>query len=490
MRGTMAALQFIVRGMSDLPGRKSVIIMSDNLPIQQQEINFAGGEEVWEDDFTALERRRNPTANPINTEKVSDTSYYWAGLQKVAEVAIRGSVVIYAVDTRGLQITGLTAGDDVRGSWRTTQTMANTVADARTRMLEINRQGAEMIARQTGGFLVYNSNDFGLRRVLEDQKGYYVIGFRPFEETFNRNFHRISAKLKRGGLTVRTRAGFYGFTEDEARAGNPMVTDPLMKALLSPFAANELAVKLTTFFVDQKSGPVLRSFVFLDPSQLTFKQDADGSRVASFDLRGMLFGDNGKVVADKNQTAGFRMRPEQYDQARREGILYAFDIPATVSGPLQFRVAVRDTTSSHVGAAGQFVEIPDLGNGRLAVSGIVVRDEATLGSEAGNTGPAVRRFPLGANLIFIYAIYNAPGNAPKLTAQTRIFREGKEILSGSPMVLDLQDQPDLKRITSAARIQLGKQLDIGEYLMQIIVTDSSQQKPRMASQWIDFEVIR
>jgi hypothetical protein len=325
---------------------------------------------------------------------------------------------------------------------------------------------------------------------LEDQKGYYVIGFRPFEDTFNRNFHRIGAKLKRGGYTVRTRAGFYGFTEDEARAENSAASDSLMKALLSPFGKNELAVKLTTFFVDQDSGPVLRSFVFLDPSQLTFNQEADGSRVASFDLRAMLFGDNGKVVADKNQTAGLRMRPEQYEQAQREGILYAFDTPATVSGPHQFRVAVRDTNSLHIGAAGQFIEIPDLRNGRLAISGIVVRDEATLGSEAGNAGPAVRRFPQGTNLIFIYGIYNASTNAPKLSAQTRIFREGKEILSGTPMVLDLQDQPDLKRIASAARIQLGKQMDPGEYLMQIIVTDSSQQKPRVASQWIDFEVIK
>jgi hypothetical protein len=41
---------------------------------------------------------------------------------------------------------------------------------------------------------VHNTNDFGFNRVMDDQQGYYLIGFRPTEETFNRDFHRLKAK--------------------------------------------------------------------------------------------------------------------------------------------------------------------------------------------------------------------------------------------------------------------------------------------------------
>lgn len=46
-------------------------------------------------------------------------------------------------------------------------------------------------------------------------------------------------------------------------------------------------------------------------------------------------------------------------------------------------------------------------------------------------------------------------------------------------------------ITASAKVRLGAGWPPGDYILQIIVTDSSNpQKPRVASQWIDFEVIK
>jgi len=36
---------------------------------------------------------------------------------------------------------------------------------------------------------------------------------------------------------------------------------------------------------------------------------------------------------------------------------------------------------------------------------------------------------------------------------------------------------------------LGSGLPAGEYVMQVVVTDSSKEKARVATQWIDFEVV-
>jgi len=487
MTSSLRAFRFVLQGMHDLPGRKSVVIFSDNLPIERQEPGQAGD---------------TGSDNSLN---------YEALLRKVAEMAIRSSVVIYAVDTRGLQYTGPTAADNItyppRNNVSPDQVMGG-LMNARSRALTAGREGAEMIARQTGGFLIRNSNDFGIRRVMDDQRGYYLIGYRPSDQTFNRRFHQIKATVKGKGLTVRTRAGFYGVTEDEGRSPELTPHDELSRALMSPFGSNEITVRLTAFFAnDASAGSLLRSFLYLAARDLTFTELPDGTHEATFDLSSIMFGDNGRMVGRLDQTAKLRLRGKPYERALSEGVVYSFDMPVKSFGSFQFRVAIRDQSSARIGAAGQFVQAPDLRNQRLALSGIVVHNETNLltqtppnaaaRSEEGDifSGPAVRQFHQGVNLIAVYAVYNAlldqTAHLPQLTAQTRIFHDGKPVFTGDPAPLDAQAQKDLQRIFTASRVHLGPDLVPGDYVLQIIVEDHlGKEKTRIATQWIDFEVVK
>jgi VWFA-related protein len=223
---------------------------------------------------------------------------------------------------------------------------------------------------------------------------------------------------------------------------------------------------------------------------------------------------------------------QQFTTDRRllTSALDTLDLPATQYGMFQFRVAVRDTISSRIGAAGQFVEVPNLKNERLALSGIVVSGGSRVNLKTGeqnlaptpspspqingprvnttqvpnqqarsggeiNSGPAVRRFHQGANLFFVYAVYNArrdeTSHLPQLTTQTLVFRDGKAIFTGSPTALDPTGQRDPERITAGAELQLGSGLTPGQYVLQIIVEDHrAKDKRGMATQWIDFEVVK
>src|SRR5207237_6944917 len=114
----------------------------------------------------------------------------------VTERASRSSVIIYALDTRGLAYTGITAADDFKGlsssvTARDITNRINSTLSARSMAMIAGREGSDLMARQTGGFMVRNSNDFGLKRIAEDQNGYYLIGYRPPDETFNRKFHHL-----------------------------------------------------------------------------------------------------------------------------------------------------------------------------------------------------------------------------------------------------------------------------------------------------------
>jgi VWFA-related protein len=495
MNGTLKSLKFILQGMSLLPGRKSMIVLSDYLPIQDQQPS-AYDQTVNAMRGSSVDMNVDPeSASTDNSSSDIGTNYY-NQLQRIAEIAIRSSVVIYAVDTRGLQYTGLTAADRPTGNSRQIGTQITQTMNSRSAQLWSGREGADMIARQTGGFLVRNSNDFGLKRILEEQQGYYLIGFRPSEETFNRDFHHLKVKLKRNGFTVRTREGFYGFTSDQARPPMLSTTDAMNKALVSPFGAHDISMRLTTFFIDEPRGPELRSFVYLDPHELTFADQADGWRAASIEIKIILFGDNGKVLEEANPSGSLRIRANAYERAMRDGITYAFDVPAKVRGGGQFRVAVRDVASGRIGSAGQFVVIPNLQTGGLAMSGIVVRE--TAGAQSGSNGivddvaagPAVRHFHQGSTTEFVYIIYNAR-QASQLTAQTRLYHEGKMIFSPAPVVVSVQGQSDPQRLVAGGVLQLASDMPPGDYVLQIIVTDpADKQKPRVTSQWIDFEIVK
>ncbi|MEP6818265.1 MAG: hypothetical protein ABJA18_01950 [bacterium] len=57
--------------------------------------------------------------------------------------------------------------------------------------------------------------------------------------------------------------------------------------------------------------------------------------------------------------------------------------------------------------------------------------------------------------------------------------------------MNYEKQPDLKRIAAGSALQLGSDLLPGEYVLQITATDLlADQKHRVATQWIDFEVVK
>jgi VWFA-related protein len=99
INSTFKSLQFIVRGMRDLPGRKSLVFFSDYLPIQDQEPSAYEETQNSQNDSAAPDNNSNDPSLP------DPGIGYRYQLQKIAELAIRGSVVIYSVDTRGLQYT-------------------------------------------------------------------------------------------------------------------------------------------------------------------------------------------------------------------------------------------------------------------------------------------------------------------------------------------------------------------------------------------------
>jgi VWFA-related protein len=201
---SITSIRAIVTALAQVPGRKSMVIFSNDTPLREDEkLNYGSSSVI--------------TAGPGDSTS-DDSRNYNARLKRLSEMAIRSSVVIYGIDAAGLQATQLTAADMTPPRYSGSEgnrTFTKQLGD-RSKKIQSQRDGADALAKATGGFLVKDQNDFQFDKILEDQSGYYVIGYRPGTETFNKQFHKIRARVKQSGYEVRTRAGFFGLSEEDA----------------------------------------------------------------------------------------------------------------------------------------------------------------------------------------------------------------------------------------------------------------------------------
>jgi len=496
--GTLGAVNYVVKGLRELPGRKSVLLVSDGI-------------------------KMSDPGNSLNNIRTQ------AALSSLIDLANRASVVIYTLDARGLQTLGLTAADNVSGM---SQDEIQQSISTRSRDLWESQSGLGYLAQQTGGIAIKNSNDLsgGIRRVMEDQKSYYLIGYRPDESTFDqktgrRKFHKLDLKVTRPGkFIIRMRKGFYGITDEEARP--QVATTPqqqIIRALISPFGSAGVHVRLTSLFGnDARLGSYMRSLLHVDAGDLTFTAQPDGFHKAEFDVLAVTFGDNGTVIDQVSKTYALRVPEKTYQRVLKEGFVYFVTVPVKKPGAYQLRAALRDHGSERVGSASQFVEVPDIKKKRLTVSGVVANGiEPALkkpvnsgGAQASSSGApvqpatkeqeeisdpdnsaAVRRFHRGGIMRYAFVIYNAQldkaTNRPQLTTQVRLFREGQPIFVGKEIPFSAENQTDLQRLNNGGAIQLGTGMEPGEYVLQVVVIDAlAKEKYRTATRWIDFEIVK
>ena len=468
--GTLGALGYVVRGMGQLPGRKSVVVLSDGFKMVTRD-----------------------SAGRPRASVVLDA------LRRLTDMANRSAVVIYAIDARGLEYTGPTAADDFSGI---SPGMIAQRMRERDEEFTDSQQGLQYLAQQTGGFAIINSNDinWGMDKVLNDQS-YYLIGYEPDDETFDpktRRYNKIEVRVSREGAHVRYRSGFFGITDEQAVGSARSASEGIVNALLSPFVINDIPVRLHAVFSSENAKTsFVKSFLHIPADQLKFTKQPDGQFKASFDIAAMSFGENGIPVDKFSRTFNLTLPEETYKKSLDKGIIYQFVFPVKRSGGYQYRVALRDPATNKIGSASQYIEVPNLGKKRPALSGIVLesmprdlwqkvssgavtpQDAAKLTDPERDT--ALRQFRMGTVLRYGAAVYNA-NPAASVSARMRIFRDGQLHFEGKPFPVENGE--------FLGGLTLGKDMTPGEYVMQLVVERSvGSKKPQTATQFVQFEVV-
>jgi VWFA-related protein len=157
----------------------------------------------------------------------------WFDQRDAIRAATRNNVAIYVVSTEGLKTES--------SSPLRVPLVADTLKDM---------AGQRVLAEETGGDSIVNSNDYdrGFERFVRDTSAFYLLGYVPAVEHRDGEFHRLSVRVNRPGVTVRARRGYYAPDAQPRlrpdRAGSPKpgglggLSAGAWEALRLPFAVN------------------------------------------------------------------------------------------------------------------------------------------------------------------------------------------------------------------------------------------------------------
>lgn len=464
--GTIGVLDFVVDRLRNSPQRKEIFLLSEGLAAE----NFSRSRDA---------------------------------LRELADKAARASVVVHTLSNKGLSVPGMiTAADGARAG--------DTERISAQRVDEENALsgGLAYLAYTTGGKFVGNrtSLEKDIERILNAEKGYYLIAYEPEDATFKgKEFHEIQVKVNRPDLTVTSRKGFFGRNDNDSKPVYKTADGELFRAVSSPFLENGIDLRLTILYGNTaKDGNFIRSMFHIKGEDLQLVDESGEMKKFVIDVVGVTLDEKAKVVGEFNRSYTMQVPTEMIPSLRKNGVDFSADMPIKRPGLYSYRVAVRDASSKRLGSAGDFVEVPDANDGRFFIAGLTA---TTLGNDGmpiipanrpaatsfawvlTKASPAIRQYRWDEPLAYAYTIHNAKsnGNSVNLTRQIRLFRDGRMLLDSGEKPIVPKAIGDISRINDFGNIRISDQVAPGEYALQIIVRDKNTAK--VSEQSIDFEVI-
>ena len=318
--------------------------------------------------FAALERVLKPLAASKDRKSVLFVSEGFVydpteeGYKKVVEAARRSNAALYFVDTRGLTGNmgflsaefGAPIDED-----NVLSAIADTTQDA---------EGAVSLARDTGGFSITSTNDLttGITKIGRESSSYYLLGYTPGNVPRDGRFRRIEVRVKRPGVTVRARRGYFAPSDTVTPETDPAKnhTDPEIQfGLDAPTPIDAVPLRLSAYVLEDVSN--LKARVLLaadaDVSRVQFREEA-GRRLGSLDTLAVVarrenaefFRDDQKVDLELKTAPG--AGPSWYTLVR------SFELPP---GGYQAKLVVRDPASRRLGTVTLLFDVPPMDALRL-----------------------------------------------------------------------------------------------------------------------------
>jgi len=369
-RITMATMTRALRALSEIRGRKGMILVSQGF--------------IHEPDFRDM--------------------------KQLVEASLRVNVPVYFIDTRGL----VALPEAMTAQFPNLFDVQDTVAVLAT--ITRDAEGSENVALDTGGFAIKNTNDLssGILRVSNESQAFYLLGYTPTNPARDGKFRKIEVKLapaRAKGLRVRARRGYFAPQDGALKVAAAKEPDAeIALALDSPFEKREVPLRVSAFTFEETIAA--RASVMIaaevDIRELALREEDGRFKDNVAVLMELQHRETGEVFR-YDQTIEMAMLPETRETLSRSGYPVARDFTLPKGG-YQARVVVRDLGNGRIGSVIHDFEVPDLGSFRLSTPLLA---DTLENREAGDSKPPrpvlqVRRtfFP-GSTLYVQYSVFGA-----------------------------------------------------------------------------------
>jgi VWFA-related protein len=479
------ALRAFVRDQRALPGRKTVLLLGEGLPVPPERPEMM-------QTLISDANQANVTFYAIDVRGLSTHS---TSGQAVSELRNRASVDGPVGGTTNVanSLDSVNTSDTTAQALQSEQIKVSMHMDDST-LLAVHADtqlGMRELAEATGGFLVANTNNIELpmRRVMEEVRTHYELAYTPTSNNYDGHFRKIEVKLLRPGLKVQSRRGYYALPDVggvptqayEVAAMGALTATPLPHALdyragLLEFGPIGNDVQCIVAFQVPKSGMQLgadadQKQVRLHASLLALIKDAQGQIV-------------GKVSRDLN----FEAAPEKAQELREGDLIYSQSVLLR-PGRYTLESAVLDREGDKAGAKRAAFEVskPEaLGLSSISLvrrvdPAIATGDEFNpLQFQGGKVVPSLAgTAKTGTDTALYFVLYPpstpegklASKEAPEVTVQ--FYLDGKEYAEANPPI-------HMGGEAKPIPVFLSARFNPGEYMVTVKVQQGTMSSERSA----------
>jgi VWFA-related protein len=160
-----------------------------------------------------------------------------------------------------------------------------------------NQQVLYALAAGTGGFPIFNTNDFlaGLDKIARDIGEYYILGYVPPSSEHDGSYHQIEVKLSRAGVQLRHRNGYYDLKSPDLLVGKP--EGKTLEEQAAGAQPGEIPILLSTPYFYSSPGVARVNVALQIPaSAINFEKDKSEFH-SKVQVLGIAYREDGSVAA-------------------------------------------------------------------------------------------------------------------------------------------------------------------------------------------------
>lgn len=314
---TLQALQDLTRMLSGFSGRKDVVWLTADFPLDLVPDDKDVSRAELATELPSL-RQRSISSNAAGSTFAEQRTLLVPQIKQAEANLASAGIAIYPVDMRGIMSSGI----DVNTTF-----------------------ALQDLAAETGGKAYTNQNEIkeGIALAVSDENASYSLGYYPEDKKWDGKFRAIKVKLDRGDTEVRYRRGYFAL-------------DPILDKNWKPEQEAAGALQMTapatqvSFMAQVKpTDPGKARVVFLVDAHTLSTEDASGGKKMNVSFYAGVYDANGKNLGGaRSIKVEHTFDAATLQQVLDKGLMVPLDIEAPADGK-EVHLVVLDNRTGFLG---------------------------------------------------------------------------------------------------------------------------------------------